>query len=259
VVVFLGRPGDGLEPYWSWIRHTVLGGAAVVALTDYGPGAPNGWSDHAADALRAALFELASISSTRVRTEQLAFVGHDGGASVAADLAATWYDRRLPEPKVLMMIEPKRAKAIVTGDLQRTPNDTKVLFVALAEDSSHDAIAELLLWDGLRHVPGAWRQRLILHSDRHGLPSLVASGDTPLTDPPLGQIDALDWFGTWKWLDGLTECAFYGRYCEYALGDTSQQRFMGQWADGRPVRRAEFSEGPPRPDTSFAYLPAVRN
>ncbi|MEO7727966.1 MAG: alpha/beta hydrolase fold domain-containing protein [Burkholderiales bacterium] len=48
--------------------------------------------------------------------------------------------------------------------------------------------------------------------------------------------DALDFFGYWKLFDALTDAAFYGKNREFALGNTPQQRFMGLWSDGRPVR-----------------------
>jgi len=48
--------------------------------------------------------------------------------------------------------------------------------------------------------------------------------------------DALDFFGYWKLFDALSDAAFYGRNREYALGNTPQQRYMGTWSDGRPVR-----------------------
>ena len=51
-----------------------------------------------------------------------------------------------------------------------------------------------------------------------------------------GRIDALDFYGTWKLLDGLTDAAFHGTHREYALGNTAQQRFMGKWSDGVPVK-----------------------
>jgi len=48
--------------------------------------------------------------------------------------------------------------------------------------------------------------------------------------------DALDFYAYWKLFDALTDAAFYGRNREYALGNTPQQRYMGAWSDGRPVR-----------------------
>jgi dienelactone hydrolase len=56
--------------------------------------------------------------------------------------------------------------------------------------------------------------------------------------------DALDFFGYWKLFDALSDAAFYGRNREYALGNTPQQRFMGVWSDGRPVKELVVSDRP---------------
>lgn len=53
--------------------------------------------------------------------------------------------------------------------------------------------------------------------------------------------DALDFYGYWKLFDGLCEAAFYGKNREYALGNTPQQRYMGQWSDGTPVKELVVS------------------
>ena len=43
------------------------------------------------------------------------------------------------------------------------------------------------------------------------------------------------WFGAWKLSDALFACAFEGTWCEFALGNTPGQRYMGTWSDGVPV------------------------
>jgi pimeloyl-ACP methyl ester carboxylesterase len=54
-------------------------------------------------------------------------------------------------------------------------------------------------------------------------------------------IDTLDFYGTWKFFDGLSDAAFYGTHREYALGNTPQQRFMGKWSDGTPVKESQVT------------------
>ena len=54
--------------------------------------------------------------------------------------------------------------------------------------------------------------------------------------PNQGGIDALDFYGYWKWFDALTDAAFYGTPVEEALGDTPEQKYMGTWSDGTPVK-----------------------
>ncbi len=57
-------------------------------------------------------------------------------------------------------------------------------------------------------------------------------------------INALDFYGTWKLLDALTDAAFNGKNREYALGNTPQQRFMGLWSDGVPVKELKVTDTP---------------
>ncbi len=54
--------------------------------------------------------------------------------------------------------------------------------------------------------------------------------------------NGLDYYGTWKLFDGLTDAAFFGRNREYALGNTRQQRYMGKWSDGVPVKELRVVE-----------------
>jgi pimeloyl-ACP methyl ester carboxylesterase len=58
------------------------------------------------------------------------------------------------------------------------------------------------------------------------------------------QIDALDYYGLWKLLDALCDAAFYGRNRRVALGNTLQQRFMGFWSDGVPVKQLRVTDHP---------------
>jgi pimeloyl-ACP methyl ester carboxylesterase len=71
--------------------------------------------------------------------------------------------------------------------------------------------------------------------DDDGLPDLGGAGRT---------LDALDFYGTWKLFDGLTDAAFYGKNRNYALGGTPEQRFMGTWSDGTAVKELVITEHP---------------
>ena len=41
-----------------------------------------------------------------------------------------------------------------------------------------------------------------------------------------------------------TDAAFHGRNRKYALGDTAEQRFMGKWSDGTPVKELVVTKEP---------------
>jgi hypothetical protein len=115
-----------------------------------------------------------------------------------------------------------------------------------------------VLYTGVPQIPFPNRNLVILRSDYHGSPPLVANHRSPnasnlayrstrepgpLPDALEGlfvrdfpSADAMDYYGYWKFLDGLTDAAFDNRHRLYALGDTVQQRFMGVWSDGTPIR-----------------------
>jgi hypothetical protein len=146
----------------------------------------------------------------------------------------------------------KRRATIPTADLASIPAATRLLVVVGADD--HFAFEQLGLrvYDAAVHVPAANKNVLELQTDRHGAPALVANHFAPAApanareprrDPALlaefehaGAIDAMDWYGTWKLFDALSDCAFYSRDCDVALGGSAAQTSMGTWSDSVPVK-----------------------
>ncbi len=105
-----------------------------------------------------------------------------------------------------------------------------------------------------------------MYSDNHGQPPLVADHFAPVApdyrygvdsqsvirerlqqgiNQFLGtDVNALDYYGFWKLLDGVLDTTFYGKDREYAFGNTPQERFMGLWSDGVPVKQLAPTETP---------------
>jgi hypothetical protein len=94
-----------------------------------------------------------------------------------------------------------------------------------------------------RHLPAASKDYVLVRSDEHGTPPLVADHFLPLSGSGY-PADALDFYGPWKLLDGLQECATARRACRSALGGTAEQRFMGRWSDGVPVTPLQVTDAP---------------
>jgi hypothetical protein len=84
---------------------------------------------------------------------------------------------------------------------------------------------------------GMLRQRIMQRMKGEGGESSDTEGGAPSTDQSARMIDALDYYGTWKLFDALEDAALFGKDREYALGDTPQQRYMGKWSDGVPVKQ----------------------
>ena len=70
-------------------------------------------------------------------------------------------------------------------------------------------------------------------------------------------VDALDFYGTWKLFDGLCDAVFTGTHREYALGNTPQQRFMGKWGDGTPVKELQVTVATATATNSAAIPPKL--
>jgi pimeloyl-ACP methyl ester carboxylesterase len=69
-------------------------------------------------------------------------------------------------------------------------------------------------------------------------------GDLPDFTNPDRTLNAFHFYGAWKLFDGLTDAAFFGANRNYALGDTPEQRAMGLWSDGVPVKQLKVTDHP---------------
>ncbi|NOZ20124.1 MAG: alpha/beta hydrolase fold domain-containing protein [Planctomycetes bacterium] len=79
------------------------------------------------------------------------------------------------------------------------------------------------------------KQRRAKQAHKDGFPNLDAASRS---------VNALDYYGYWKLFDALCDAAFYGKNRACALGNTPQQRFMGTWSDGAPVKEAIVTDTP---------------
>ena len=168
------------------------------------------------------------------------------------------------------------------SDLKKIPAETLLLAVAGEDDTlARETDAKRIYYESTR-VPANNKDFITLVSDSHGKPALQASHRAPTAmdkdydsgegfgggpaeifrsgglptrtiDGPQNDrrerletmmVNALDFYGMWKLFDGLCDAAFYGKNREYALGNTPQQRFMGVWSDGVPVKELKVTDKP---------------
>jgi hypothetical protein len=227
--------GTAMEPgaMRSWIEHIVRRGSVVI-YSVY----PILDTAMVPDLVRDALEELASGDHVVVDLERVTVAGYSAGGPPAVSIVV---DPPTPmsQPRALMLMAP----VDVPRDLvPLIPARTHVVVVQ-AETDPIVRLAPRHFWSELvrsGNVPESRRSLVTLRSDVHGRP--VLSGDHAFAATNGGTLglpftlDALDWFGTWKYLDALTPCAYDGAMCEYVFGNTPEQRFMGTWTDGVPVR-----------------------
>jgi len=283
VIVFLHGWG-GMNPlfYGAWIDHLVKRGNIVIypryqetLLTPLREFTPNTISA-VKDAVARLQTEPGHVTP---ELNKFAAVGHSMGGLLAANLAALAAESKLPRVRAIMSVEPGITESPINfalADLKKLPADTLLLALAGDQDTLvRDTDAKRIYYESTR-IPVANKDFITLVTDTHGAPGLVASHRAPTaidksydsgeglsgtpagTSDPIGnapqvkrrvrpetmQVNALDYYGTWKLFDGLCDAAFTGKNREYALGNTPQQRFMGRWSDGVPVKELKVTDKP---------------
>ncbi|MBN1414333.1 MAG: T9SS type A sorting domain-containing protein, partial [Bacteroidales bacterium] len=96
-------------------------------------------------------------------------------------------------------------------------------------------------FDSLHHIPCSNKHLIQINSDYYGTPDLISehnfagSGHDPAD---LTALNALDFYGMWKFTVAVFDCAFKNQNCEYCFGRDTLVTYMGQWSDGTPVNPA---------------------
>lgn len=233
-------PQDQLE-FW---RHVAQQGNVVV-IPVYNSATV---MDDIYALLQEALAELETGDHTAIDTAKTSVLGHSFGGPAAVVYAANAAAEGLPVPTAMLVANPCEGNDEGHGCVE-VPSDVslpagiKVLvWVGDQDDIVGDEPAKRI-WTALGSVPAADKDFIRAVSDDHGLIPFVADHNTiGARAPDLGVV-----YGLWKLFDGLTSCAFTGDFCQYALGNTPEQRFMGVWSDGTPVAELEVNDDPEAP------------
>lgn len=275
LVVFLhGWGGTNPDYYHTWIEHLVRKGSIVIfpVYQSWGSLLSGGrYTTNCLEAIRAAIKMLQSKDHVRPELDRLAIVGHSVGGILALNIAALAQQSGLPVPKAIMSVEPKRAPTLSLEKLSAISSRTLLLVVVGDQDglSPDDAVR---IFRNTNQIPLKNKDFVTLVSDDYGAPPLIADHLAPTGKVSAGKLmlsiaggaagtDALDYYGTWKLFDALTDAAFFGKNREYALGNTAQQRYMGKWSDGRPVKEMIITDHPqPRSRNGLRQLiPRLRS
>jgi len=272
-VIIFNHGWSAMTPntYGAWIKHLARRGNIVIypryqasLRTPMMAFTPN-----AIGAVKDALAELQNGTHVQPELNHVAIVGHSMGGAITPNMVATAVENGLPIPKAICCVE---ADNHVTGnpsihmpvaDFSKISADTLMLVIVGDQDQTAGDLTGKMIFDTLTQIPETKKNFVTLVSDDHGIPPLVANHLAPIAleivDPGAEQaaattrlqlmrrmeensVDAMDFYGTWKLFDGLTDAAFYGKNIQYALGNTPEQRFMDKWSDGTPVKELKVGD-----------------
>ncbi len=267
VVVFLhGYGAYNPMAYGKWIKHLVAKGNIViypryqknllVPTTDRFP-------VNAAKGIRDALALLQTGDHVRPRTEGIGYFGHSYGGTIAAYLGVHWRRYHVPKPAAMLLCQPGTGplKGARLKEYSGLPDDLNLLVVVGEDDYVVGYEFGKLVFDTAVRTP---KRNFVMHRrDTDGRRWIQASHAEPyaydldfdtgvrnytaLRVLQAGRLDEVDFYCYWKLGDALLEYTRYGRCEEVAFGNSSLQRYMGQWADGTPIRPLEVFLPKPAP------------
>jgi hypothetical protein len=239
---------SALYPYFykAWIEHLVKRGNIVV-YPRYQLGLIIGVRDatqHAMLSTKQAIFLLSYGNHVRPELDHFAIVGHSLGGGITAEMAALAADNNLPSPKAIMPVQPFLRNDTMMNDFHSIPAATLMLVIVGQNDTIAGNASGKTIFYTADQIPLNQKDFVIQRTDRHGSPPLLADHGAPVAIPNNFWTNAMDYYSTWKLFDALTDYAFYGVEQQYCLGNTPEQRFMGNWSDGVPVRELVVTDTP---------------
>ncbi len=231
--------------YAPWITHLVRRGSIVIfPVYQATPIDRDGerFTDNAQAAIKAAIERMSDGSHARPDLAKFIFVGYSAGGVIATNLTARGDKTGLPLPKALFAVTPggcancsvfsiRNFSLAQPAELAAIRPDLKLVVLVGDKDNVVGETASSIIWQNITQIPAANKNYLKVISDNHGKPALIADHGMANRAPP----NAHNYYGIWKLLDGLQSCSLANKDCEYALGNTPQQRELGKWSDGTPV------------------------
>jgi hypothetical protein len=244
------------------IRHTVRQGNVVIyprwqtAITEPCPG-PFDIEPCIASAVSGIEGGIDHLRSgeKRVRPQlaRASYLGLSFGGIITANLANRHESLGIPKPRAVFLEDPHdggldgAGEPALDDDLGGIPRETLVQCHSSADGvisregkagSSCNAV-----FPALTSVPAKNKDLVMVRRDEHGEPALGAGHGVCAAFP--GTADAYDWNFCWKVWDAMRACAYEGRWCRYALGETARHRSNGAWSDGVDIAPLEVRERAP--------------
>lgn len=234
------------DSYQAWIDHLVKRGNIVI-YPRYQAGVFIGTRHATMNAIWAVHHAIAILKTSghvAPDLDKFAIVGHSLGGGVTAEMAAKAKANNLPIPRAVMPVQPYIRNDTMLTNYHDIPAETLLLVVVGEDDHIAGQSFGKEIFTTADQIPLENKDYVIQRTDRHGSPALIADHLAPCCFVNTTSTNAMDFYSTWKLFDALTDYAFYGTDHDYALGNTSQQRFMGLWSDGTPVRELTITDTP---------------
>ena len=201
-------------------------------------------TQHAIQSTKRAITILQQGNHVHPELDHFAIVGHSLGGGITAEMAALASESNLPSPKAVMPVQPFINNYSMMENFHAIPASALLLVVVGENDTVVGNSSGKIIFYTADQIPLDQKDFVIQRTDKHGSPPLIADHGAPVSIPNSSWTNAMDYYSTWKLFDALTDYAFYGIEREYCFGNTQDQRFMGIWSDGVPVKELSVTDNP---------------
>ncbi|HUJ79439.1 MAG TPA: alpha/beta hydrolase fold domain-containing protein [Nitrospiria bacterium] len=265
VILYLhGWNGQNPFYYGGWIEHLVKRENIVIfpVYQESKRDEPERMIQNAIQGTKDAIERLEQSGPVQPELDKFAIVGHSLGGGLTAQIAARAEAAGLPVPKAIMPVEPgwRGGSDYPTAPLAKIPPSTLMLVIVGDDDQFAKTRQAKPIFDLTKQIPPDHKRYIIIQSDHHGTPPLIAdhiAPHTPRDNYSLarterqkrwtefiihmaglrdGEENALDYYGFWKLFDALCDAAFSGKTNIEAALSTARVGGMGVWSDGTPVK-----------------------
>lgn len=260
VVVFNHGYG-GYNPmiYGKWIKHLVRKGNIVIfpryQKNVYSP-KPSKFSTNVSQAIRDALKKMENSEFIQPIIRNLAMVGHSYGGVITADLAVNFKEHNIPKPVAILLCSPGSGpfKGGILDTYKEMPADIKMVIMVAENDR---IVGEKFGKKVFKTATNVIHRNYIrqLHDNSTNPPHRAGHNESYAIDMDFdngirnatarralrkGTTNNIDYFGYWKIFDALLDCSQMGENCEYAFGDTPEQKFLGINSNGQSLLELEI-------------------
>jgi len=221
---------------------------------------PAKFTRHAARGIRDGVKHVQENLPIELNLEEVSIVGHSFGGTISSNLLITYKEHGIPKPTVGLVCQPGYGpfKGARLKEYIGVHDDLMVTFVSGAQDKVVGSDFAFEIFSQFELEAGVQKSYLVHHPDKHGSPSIGAKHAEPcspnfdfdsgsrnfintasLQD---GVANAVDYYCYWKILDAMMDCRFRNFNCDIAFTDSAKMTFMGEWSDGKEVKRLTVGE-----------------
>jgi hypothetical protein len=189
------------------------------------------------------------------RLNEVSYFGFSFGGIITADMTSRYKALGLPKPRAIWLEDPHDGgftgnnEPAVYRSLAGMPPAVKFICHVgasgvIAQPGFGNASCNSV-FPKLGQIPVRNKSLVLTSNDAHGSPRLQATHGVCAGSTSGAGVDTFDWGFCWKDFDSLRACAYYGRDCEYTLGNNPQHRYIGTWSDGVPVIGLKIQQAAP--------------